>query len=135
MMERIRNIYLPSTAITFMAVILWVSALNLIQGCEYQSNRWILEVFGYIVTMEFLDVLISKIEFRHYLSYFLTEALIGYVVLMGIFGFFGNWFPYTPVGIAQVTVMYLLILAYIHYYFYRRSKNSADEINDMLKES
>ena len=42
-MERIRNIYLPSTAITFTAVILCVSVLNLLEGCEYQNNIWILE--------------------------------------------------------------------------------------------
>lgn len=134
-MERIRNIYLPSTAITFTAVILCVSVLNLFEGCEYQNNIWILEVFGYIVFMEFMDVLICRIEFKHYLSYFFTEAVIGYVVLFGVFGYFGNWFSYIPVRILQITVMYLLILAYVHYYFYRCSKSSADEINEMLRES
>lgn len=134
-MERIRNIYLPSTAITFTAVLLWVSILNLAEGCEYQNNRWILEVFGYIVLMEVIDVLICRIEFKHYLGYFLAEAVTGYALLFGIFGYFGNWFSYTPVRMVQITVMYLLILAYIHYYFYRRSKSSADEINEMLRES
>ncbi len=132
-MERIRNIYLPSTAIAFTAVILGVSVLNLIEGYEYQSNRWILEVFGYIILMEFLDVLLGKIEFKHYLGYFLVEAVTGYALLLGIFGYVGKWFSYTPSRIAQVTVMYLLVLAYIHYYFYRRSKSSADEINEILK--
>lgn len=134
-MERIRNIYLPSTAITFTAVILCVSVLNLLEDCEYQSNIWILEVFGYIVFMECMDALICRIEFKHYFGYFFAEAVVGYAVLFGIFGYFGNWFSYTSVRIVQVTVMYLLILAFVHYYFYRRSKSSADEINEMLKES
>lgn len=134
-MERFRNIYLPSMAITFTAVILCVSVLNLIEGYEYQNNWWILEVFGYIVAMEFVDVLISKIEFKHYLSYFFTEAAVGYVLLFGVFGYVGNWFSYTPTRMIQVTVMYLLILAYVHYYFYRRAKSKADEINELLKES
>lgn len=132
-MERIRTIYLPSTAITFTAVMLCVSIMNLLEGCEYQNNIWILEVFGYIVFMEFMDALICRIEFKHYLSYFFSEAIVGYAVLLGAFGYFGNWFSYTPFRIAQVTVIYLFILAYVHYYFYRRSKSSAEEINEMLK--
>lgn len=132
-MERIRNIYLPSTAITFTAVILCVSVLNLFEGCEYQNNIWILEVFGYIVFMEFIDALICRIEFKHYFGYFCVEAAAGYALLFGVFGYFGNWFPYTPIRILQVVVIYLLILGYVHYYFYRRSKRSADEINEMLK--
>lgn len=80
-MERIRIIYLPSTAITFMLVMLWVSVQNLLEGYEYQNNIWILEVFAYIVLMEFLDVLLCKVEFKRYLGYFFSEAVIGYVLL------------------------------------------------------
>lgn len=134
-MKRIINIYLPSAAMTFTMVLLGVSVLNLAEGCKYQNNIWILEVFGCIVLMEFLDVLLGKIEFKRYLSYFCAEAAAGYVLLFVVFGYFGNWFSYTPGRIAQITVMYLLVLACVHYYFYYRAKSSADEMNRMIKES
>lgn len=134
-MERIRTIYLPSTAITFMLVMLWVSVQNLLEGYEYQNNIWILEVFAYIVLMEFLDVLLCKVEFKRYLGYFFSEAVIGYGLLLGVFGYFGNWFTYTLDRIMKITVIYLLILAFVHFYFYCRSKNNANEINEMLKKN
>lgn len=134
-MERIKNIYLPSAAITFTMVLVFVSLQNLWMGYEYQSNIWILEVFGYIFSMEVVDALIGRIEFRHYLSYFAVEAVIGYVLLFAVFGYFGDWFSYTPGSVLQATILYLLILSFIHYYFYSRSKSSANEINEMLNKS
>lgn len=134
-MERFRNIYLPSAAIGFTLTILCVSVLNLLEGYEYQSNWWIVQVFAYIVALEILDMGLGKIEFKKYITYFVTETALGYVLLFAVFGYFGNWFSYTPGRIVQVTAIYLLISIYIHYYFYRRAKRSAEEINALLKEN
>lgn len=133
-MERFKNTYLPSTAFAFTAVMLCVCVLNLIEGYEYQNNWRILEVFGYIVVMELVDVLLSRIEFKHYLTYFLTEGVAGYGLFFGLFGYVGNWFSYTPKRMMQVTLIYILIFAALHYYFYRRAQSRADEINEMLKD-
>ena len=134
MMDRIRNIHVPSTAICFTLTILCASVLNLLDGYEYQSNRWIVEVFVYIVVMQIVDIALGKIEFKKYITYFVAETALGYLLLFGVFGYFGNWFSYTPGRIVQVAVMYLLICMYIHFYFYRRARNKADEINALLKE-
>lgn len=133
-MERIRNTYLPSAAIGFTLTILSVSVLNLMEGNECQSNWWILEVFGYIIVLQLLDTLLDRIDFRSYFAYFVTEAVLGYGLLVVVFGYVGNWFSFTPIKIVQVTVLYILILAYIHFYFYRRAQRNAEEINELLKQ-
>jgi len=133
-MERIRNVYLPSAAIGFTLTILFVSVLNLVEGYEYQSNWWIVQVFAYIVVLEILDMALGKIEFKKYSTYFVVETVLGYLLLLGVFGYFGNWFSFTPRRIAQVTAIYLLVAGYIHYYFYRRARSNAEEINALLKE-
>ena len=115
-MERIRKIYLPSTAITFMAVVVFVSIQNLLMGYENQSNLWILEVFGYIVFMEVMDVLICKVEFKSYLQYFLVEAVVGYVVLLFFLGYLGKWFSLEPGSLFQTTIIYLLIFQMKRHY-------------------
>lgn len=58
-MKRIWNIYLPSVAISFTAVMVCVSVLNLAEGYENQSNWWILAVFAYSVLMHGLGVLLD----------------------------------------------------------------------------
>lgn len=132
-MERIFKICLPSAAITYTAVVLCVSLCNRLEGYEYQSNGWLLGIFGFIVLTEVLDMLLAKIEFRSYMAYFLTEAVLDYILFMVLVGYVGNSFPFTPGRIAQVTVIFLAIMALVHYYFYRVSKRNADEINDLLR--
>lgn len=79
-------------------------------------------------------MLLGKIEFKSYVAYFLTEAALGYILFLVVVGYIGKGFSFTPGRITQVTIIYLLILAYVHYYFYRRTKRSAEEINELLKE-
>lgn len=128
MMERIFKIYLPSTAMTFSATILCACILNLMEGYGALSNWWILQLFGYILTIEVVDMLLENVEFKSYLGYFVTETVIAYGLLLA-FGYFGRWFSFTVGRLLPVTVIFLLIYAGIHRYFYQMAKNDADEIN------
>lgn len=131
--KRFLEIYLPSITLTFTAVILCTSVLNLIQGYEGLSYRWILQLCGYILVVEAVDVVLGKIEFRSYLGYFLTEAVISYGCMLA-FGYFGNWFSFTAGTLFTITVMFFLIFGAVHTYFFQRAKSNADEINQMLQE-
>lgn len=132
-MKKIWKVYLPSSALTFTAVVLCTSAQNLLVGYEALSNRWILQLFGYILVVEVMDALLGKIEFGSYRGYFLTEAVISYGWMLA-FGYFGNWFSFTGRMLVYITILFFLIFGGIHVYFYRRTKNDADEINRMLQE-
>lgn len=132
-MEKIWKVYLPSLALTFTAVVLCTSVLNLLEGYEALSNWWILQLFGYILVVEMLDALLGRIEFRSYRGYFLTEAVISYGWMLA-FGYFGNWFSFTGGMLLYITVLFFLIFGGVHIYFCRRAKNDADEINRMLKQ-
>lgn len=132
-MKRLLEVYLPSLAITFTAVVLCTSAFDLMEGYEALSNWWILQLFGCIAVVEVMDALLGRIEFRSYRGYFLTEAVIAYGWVL-IFGYLGKWFPFTGGTLLYITVMFVLIFSGVHVYFCRRAKSNADEINRMLQE-
>lgn len=131
--NRILGTYLPSLALTFTAVILCMSVLNLTRGYETLSYRWILQLCGYILVVEAVDAVLGRIEFKSYMGYFLAEAVISYGGMLA-FGWLGNWFSFTAGSLFTVTVMFFLIFGAVHLYFIRRAKSNADEINRMLRE-
>ena len=83
--------------------------------------------------MEGINGLLGRIEFKSYVTYFLVEAGISYIILL-LCNYFWNWFSFTPSRMLKVTIIFLLIMAAVHYYFYCLAKSSADEINELLQE-
>ena len=130
-MEHILKL-LPAMGFNFFVIIVSTSIYNLICGYESISNWWILQVAVFVFAIWELNVLLEKINFKTYRSFFLTQLSIVYVLLL-VVGYLWKWFSFTPGAIFQITVMCILITAVIHFYFYQMSKSNADEINDMLQ--
>ena len=132
-MERLLKMYLPCTGITFMATIVCMCVSNLLEGYTCLDNRVVLQILGFIIGMEGINGLLGRIEFKSYVTYFLVEAGISYIILL-LCNYFWNWFSFTPGRMLKVTIIFLLIMAAVHYYFYCLAKSSADEINELLQE-
>lgn len=133
-MEKIRKVYIPSTTIAFTLVVLWTSAGNVMNGIKNNGyGIFILQLFVYLIAAQACDILLSKIEFKSYLSYFLTEAGIFYGIML-LFAYFGKWFPFQIKNLVGTTVMFFAVCVYVHYYFYKIRKAEADEINRLLEE-
>lgn len=130
-MKRILKFYLPGGAIVFMLTIVCSALSNCIQGYEAMGNKGILQVFGFVVLAEIVLYLLEKVDFKSYKMFFLTETGILYVLLL-ICSYLGNWFTFHVGRILWVTIVYLGISVYMHYYFYRINKMKADELNEML---
>lgn len=132
-MEKISKIYFPSLGITFTGAILFCCFYNLLTGNSFLSIYFLLQLFGFFILAELLDMILGKVSFKSYLGYFLTEAVLIYVLLL-VIGYFGYWYSFTFQSLGSITLYYILAIAFIHYHFYRVSKLNADEINRLLKE-
>lgn len=131
-MRRFLKMYLPCTGITFMATIVCMCVSNLLEGYECLDNRVVLQILGFIMGMEIINILLERIEFKSYVTYFLAETGISYIILL-LCNYVWEWFAFTPSRVLKVTIIFLLIMAGVHYYFYCLSKSSADEINEILQ--
>lgn len=132
-MERMLKIYLPSAALTFTGVMLCTSVMNLLAGYEALSNRWILQVLGYIVSVEVLDCLLGRVAFKRYAVYFAVEAVAAYLLMLAC-AYAGKWFSFDIGEVIRVSILFFAIMGGIHAYFYRMAKSRANEINRMLRE-
>ncbi|MBQ7944301.1 MAG: DUF3021 family protein [Lachnospiraceae bacterium] len=133
-MKQLLKIYLPSTCITFTLSLLGTSILNLINGFPYQSNGWILLLFGFIVVIDLIDYGLSFIDFYSYKTYFVVELIVTYLLML-IAGFWGNWFSFTASSIISVSVVFLIVYCCVHGYFYKRARVEAEEINSLINNS
>lgn len=117
----------------FTATVLISSLSNLSEGFASMSNLGLVEMFGFIVLCNIVDIFMNKIDFKSYFSYLFTESCIIYMLFL-LFSYFTNWFEFTPIRLIHVTLLFILITAIGYYYFYQRHKMTSDEVNQLLKE-
>lgn len=132
-MERISKIFVPSLGITFTGAVLFCCFYNLMIGNSFLSIQFLLQLLGFFILSELFDMILGKVPFKTYWGYFLTEAIIIYILLL-LIGYWGYWYSFTFRSLGSITIYYVIALTLIHYHFYRISKLKADEINQLLKE-
>lgn len=134
-MKRIQKTYLPGTAIAFMLTILLSALLNIFTGSgkeNYGYYVYVFQLFGFLVAIEGIDYLLSFINFKSYIQYFLTELIILYAFLLGI-GFLFGWIEWNPMSVILSTLLFLIIYSFIHWHFYRLYTLEADYINELIE--
>lgn len=131
-MKRIIKTYIPSACITFTLTVLCTCTSNLLQGCTAMYNQWFMQIFAFIVVIDVLDFGLGYINFKTYTSYIITEMIIAYVIML-LFGYFGYWFSFTLKSLLLISIIFLVVYACVHSYFYKMSRMQVDEINAMLK--
>ncbi len=130
-MKKLIKNYFTSACITFTLSMLGTTILNLINGYSYQSNGWILVLFGFIVLIDLIDYGLSYIDFSSYKAYFIVELILTYALMLAA-GYFGHWFSFTLVSLISVSIIYLLVYCCVHRYFYKMRSYEADEINQLI---
>ena len=133
-MKNIRKINIPSVCIVFTLTVLCSCVWNICNGLYLNGFAfYVLEFFGFLVVMQIAGNFISKINFKKYRHYFITEMLIYYAAML-VFAYLGKWFSFAPKNLLLVTVIFWAIGAYVHHYFRSIHKAEADEINKLLRE-
>jgi len=132
-MKKFRKVYLPSLAITFMLASL-ISAIFNIQAGNNQNGyfTFIFQLLGYLICIEIIDYLLSKVNFKNYITYFITGGVIYYAIFMGC-GYIFHWFGFQITNIIYMTMMFVAVCGFIQYHFYRLFQQEAKEINEILR--
>ena len=92
-MKRIIS-YIPSMSIAFSIGTLAVCLINILYSDPV--NRFsvgLVQFAAYIVLTVLVDIIISSIDFHHYLAHFFAEVVFDYPILLA-FIYFGKWDPF-----------------------------------------
>lgn len=132
-MNRITKTYLPSFGITFTIMMLYTCGVKLLEGTGTISTGYILELFGFVLAAELAEAVLGRINFTDRKVYIVTENVLIYGILL-LFAYFGKWIPFRTGAVLQLTLVFLLVMAFLRFHFTRVSKINAEQINRMLEE-
>lgn len=131
-MKNLLFVRIPSACICFTIIILAGTLSNLFNGTK--AWPFPLYLFGWILVCEGIDWLISLIDFKSWLWYCVTESLILYVVSLAV-ALMLHWISWEPVSVLIFTLIFGVADSFIFWYFWRRGKLLAEEINTLLHEN
>lgn len=131
-MKRIIS-YIPSMSIAFSIGTLAVCLINILYSDPV--NRFsvgLVQFAAYIVLTVLVDIIISSIDFHHYLPHFFAEVVFDYPILLA-FIYFGKWDPFKFATIRTYTILFFCVIVSTHLYAYYATKKNANELNELLK--
>ncbi|HHV08656.1 MAG TPA: hypothetical protein GXX75_00030 [Clostridiales bacterium] len=134
MVHKVLKTYLPAISMSFTVIILFAGIVKWILG-EKQDVfvLFAFEVVAYLILTCILDELIGRINFRTYISHFITESVLIYPITM-LFAIKFRWIGVTAINIILCSVAYFFVMVGIHLYFYYIEKNNVAEMNRLLEE-
>ncbi len=134
MAHKFYKMYIPAVSMSFTLIILLAGIINLLQGENRSASVYFtFQVFVYLVMTCIADELIGRIDFKTYISHFITEAILIYPITL-FFAFRFRWFHMDFVNIMFYSAIYFIVMVGIHFYFYQMALSNAAEINHLLKE-
>lgn len=133
MVYKLLKTYLPAISISFMTIILLAGTVRCIID-KKQDNfvSFTFEVIIYLILTCVLDSLIGRINFKTYISHFLTESILIYPVTL-FFAFKFRWIGISVMNLVFCSIIYFLVMIGIHFYFYYIERNCVAELNCLLK--
>lgn len=129
-MKNLLFIRIQSTCICFTLIILGNLGLSLLWG-DYVSPVWLI-LFAWLVACQLIDSLISKIEFRKWSHYCVTESVVLYLLSL----FVSRVFIWDDMDISRLisfTIIFLVTDGFIFWYFHKRQEIQAEEINRLIQ--
>lgn len=129
-MKNLISIHIPSTCICFTLIVIGSMIFNLLQGGD--SSLSFLILFAWLIACQLIDLLISKIEFRKWSHYCITESVILYLSSLFFFRLF-VWKSMDISILVPFTVIFLITDGFIFWYFHKRQEIQATEINELIQ--
>ncbi|MBD5525404.1 MAG: hypothetical protein HDR04_13500 [Lachnospiraceae bacterium] len=122
---------IPSICICFTLIVIGNWGLNLLWGGDV--SLFLPVLFVWLVACQFIDLIISKIEFRKWSHYCITESAVLYLLSLFVFRLF-IWDSMDIPGLVSFTVIFLVTDGFVFWYFHRRQEMQAKEINQLIHE-
>lgn len=120
---------LPSACISFTIIMLAASLINLFHSSFFVFP---IQLFCIILGCQAIDWLLSYVHFKSYLRYCLTESAILYAGALTA-ALLLDWISWKPASIGFFTLIFLAADVFLFWYFKRRQKLLAEEINQLLQ--
>ncbi len=120
---------LPSACISFTIIMLATSLINLFHASFFVFP---IQLFCIILGCQVIDWLLSYVHFKSYLQYCLAESAILYTGTLTA-ALLLDWISWKPTSIIFFTLIFLAADVFLFWYFKRRQKLLADEINQLLQ--
>ena len=120
---------IPSICICFTLIVIGNWGLNLLWGGDV--SLFLPVLFVWLVACQFIDLIISKIEFRKWSHYCITESAVLYLLSLFVFRLF-IWDSMDISGLVSFTVIFLVTDGFVFWYFHRRQEMQAKEINQLI---
>lgn len=130
-MKNLLFVRIPSFCICFTLIILADVVIGLAYGDNISPFALILAVW--LLFCQLFDVLISRINFKKWSHYCVTETISLYLVSLLFYRiYFGRNF--SGLQFVLFTVIFLITDSFIFWYFHRRQQIQADEINALIEQ-
>ena len=120
---------IPSICICFTLIVIGDWGLNLLWGDGVSLFLPVLLVW--LVVRQLIDLIISKIEFRKWSHYCITESAVLYLLSLFVYRLF-IWDSMDILTLVSFTVIFLVTDGFVFWYFYRRQEIQAKEINQLI---
>lgn len=130
-MKNLFFVRIPSLCICFTLITIGNVLLNLLSG--YDTSPFLLVLFLWLAVCQLIDQLISKINFRKWSHYCLTESALLYVLSLLFFRLV-LWDGFSLSSFIAFTITFLLTDICVFWYFHKRQEIQAEEINALINE-
>jgi hypothetical protein len=131
-MNAIRKYYFPNLCITFTLVNVFLAVMKGIGGNELDNTqRFVLELAGFLVFIFVVDYYLEKIEFKNWLKQIVAEFIVNYTIFMAA-AYLLNWFGFRLWNIIVSTALFLLVFTLVWLRTYKVIKQDEAWINRML---
>lgn len=131
-MNSIRKYYFPNLCITFTLVNVLLSVMKAISGNDLNNTqRFILELAGFLGFMFVIDYFVEKIEYKSWFKQIVTEFVVNYTMFMAA-AYLLKWFSFRPWDIVVSTVLFMLVFVLVWLRTYKLMKQDEAWINRML---
>lgn len=122
---------IPSVCICFTLIVIGNWGFNLLWG--YKVSPFLLILFVWLIACQIIDLLISKIEFRKWGYYCITESVVLYLLSLLFFRLL-FWESMDISILTGFTVIFLITDVFVLWYFRKRQEIQAKEINLLIQE-
>ena len=120
---------IPSICICFTLIVIGDWGLNLLWGDGV--SLFLPVLFVWLAACQFIDLIISKVEFRKWSHYCITESAVLYLLSLFVYRLF-IWDSMDILTLVSFTVIFLVTDGFVFWYFHRRQEIQAEEINQLI---
>ncbi|MDE7132768.1 MAG: hypothetical protein K2O65_13375 [Lachnospiraceae bacterium] len=120
---------IPSICICFTLIVIGDWGLNLLWGDGV--SLFLPVLFVWLVACQLIDLIISKVEFRKWSHYCITESAVLYLLSLFVYRLF-IWDSMDILTLVSFTMIFLVTDGVVFWYFHRRQEIQAEEINQLI---